>query len=45
MCQDFGKDAKKKKDGHIEQTADSFIQFTEKCGHLNKGVCCYETGL
>lgn len=30
MCQVSGKDAKKKKDGHIEWTADSFIQFTGK---------------
>lgn len=37
MCQVSSKHAKKKKDGHIERTADSFIQFTEKMWSSKKG--------
>lgn len=44
MCQGFGKDAKKKK-GWADWVNCRHVQFTEKCGHLEKGVCCYEASL
>lgn len=33
---------RKRRDGQIEPNASIFLQFTGKCGHLEKQVCCYD---